>query len=239
MIKYVRHLSNPLERAEENDSKSSPTDKLTEDELTDNKAWQMRFMSDDTFSRTYAPAWWEREEMNSIVDFLELKNPRDHSEYLVCIYFFCIISSTPFLFLTVSTACFRVQYLIAPKKNPQQEDTKKAVSAIFSPKQRERQVVLLKRGTVLLGREERELMLFTNGFVVSRVELDVLVNLLLNASSSGRMEKLAPERITEQFSAINTDGGGCEYPLEFYLFFRFILVCLTLIRMHVSSAGSP
>ena len=54
-------------------------------------------------------------------------------------------------------------------------------------------------------------MLFTNGFVLSCVELDTLVNMLLDASSSGRIEQLATEQLGEHFGIIDTDGGGCEY----------------------------
>ena len=55
-------------------------------------------------------------------------------------------------------------------------------------------------------------MLFTNGFVLSRIELDTLVNLLLD-ESSGRVEHLTSQQLSERFSAIDADGGGCEYPL--------------------------
>ena len=56
-------------------------------------------------------------------------------------------------------------------------------------------------------------MLFTNGFVLSRIELDTLVNIMLDASSSGKIEQLTSEQLSERFSAIDADGGGCEYPL--------------------------
>ena len=69
------------------------------------------------------------------------------------------------------------------------------------------QSVLLKRGPVLAGGEERELMLFTNGFVLSNVELDTLIKMIMD-SSSGRTEN--PENLTSRFSDLDTDGSGCE-----------------------------
>ena len=68
--------------------------------------------------------------------------------------------------------------------------------------------MLLKRGPILVDGEERELMLFTNGFVMSRVELDTLVNLLMDASSGSGMSN---EEICERFSVIDTDQSGCKF----------------------------
>ena len=64
--------------------------------------------------------------------------------------------------------------------------------------------------------EERELMLFTNGFIISRVELDTLVNLLLDASSGRttshrRNSMLTDDEIAERFSDIDTDNSGGKY----------------------------
>jgi len=85
------------------------------------------------------------------------------------------------------------------------------VGAIFFPAQDDHKSVLLKRGPVLVDGEERELMLFTNGFVLSRVELDALVDLLLDASSgSGGARGVTSEEIHERFSDLDTDGSGCE-----------------------------
>ena len=50
-------------------------------------------------------------------------------------------------------------------------------------------------------------MLFTNGFVLSRVELDTLVDLLSNTSS---IQSITSEEICERFSDIDTDRSGCE-----------------------------
>ena len=59
-------------------------------------------------------------------------------------------------------------------------------------------------------------MLFTNGFIISRVELDTLVNLLLDASSGRttshrRNSMLTGDEITERFSDIDTDNSGGKY----------------------------
>ena len=67
-------------------------------------------------------------------------------------------------------------------------------------------------------------MLFTNGFVLSRVELDTLVDLLLldttNASSSSggssspggkkKMVEMTEVELSERFSEIDTDNSGCK-----------------------------
>ena len=53
-------------------------------------------------------------------------------------------------------------------------------------------------------------MLFSGGFVLSRVEVDTLVNLLRD-TSTGRMKQLTSEELCERFSGIDTDGSGCEY----------------------------
>ena len=45
-------------------------------------------------------------------------------------------------------------------------------------------------------------MLFINGFVLSCVELNTLMNLLSNASSLGRIEQLTTEQLTERFGII-------------------------------------
>ena len=59
-------------------------------------------------------------------------------------------------------------------------------------------------------------MLFTNGFIISRVELDTLVNLLLDASSGRttshrRNSMLTGDEITERFSDIDTDNSGGKF----------------------------
>ena len=101
---------------------------------------------------------------------------------------------------------------LAYVNKPRQQVTKDAISSIFFPKPDEVHSVLLKRGPVLACGEERELLLFSGGFVLSRVELDTLVNLLLDASS-GRMKHLTSEELCERFSDIDTDGSGCEYEM--------------------------
>ena len=56
---------------------------------------------------------------------------------------------------------------------------KKAINSIFYPREGEHRQVLLKRGPVRLANGEvRELMLFTNGFLLSTVNVDQLVGKL-------------------------------------------------------------
>jgi len=170
---------------------SSPAQslELTEEELHDNKKWQMRFINDEVFTQEYDPSWWERKEMDTIIDFLELKNPIDNPEFL---------------------------------SKRKQEFTKNAISSIFFPGKEERKSVLLKRGAILLDGEERELMLFTDGITFSRLEVDSLVNLLLDASSEGKTKKLSYEQLCERFSSIDADGSGSLDRCEISDFFRSV-----------------
>ena len=84
---------------------------------------------------------------------------------------------------------------------------------------REPQSVLLKRGPVLVGGEdERELIMMTYGFVLARVEMDALVDLLLDKAPSGDADEdvgeeealAAEEKLRERFNAIDTDHSGCK-----------------------------
>ena len=60
---------------------------------------------------------------------------------------------------------------------PGEQATKKAVSSIFFPDDYDKKSVLMKRGPTLLdGIDERELFLFTHGFLLSRIEFDSLMN---------------------------------------------------------------
>lgn len=102
---------------------------------------------------------------------------------------------------------------------PGHQVTKKAISSIFFAEPNELQSVLLKRGSVLLGGEERELMLFTNGFVFSPVELDTLVNHLLDVNSGGA-DDLNLEQLCARFSAIDVDHSGSLDRCEIREFFR-------------------
>ena len=90
------------------------------------------------------------------------------------------------------------------------ESTKQAISSIFFPEQPiDLDSILLKRGPILVGgQDERELMLFTNGFVLSRIELDTLVELLFDVNSSA--EELTSDQLCERFRLIDTDGSGCK-----------------------------
>lgn len=97
------------------------------------------------------------------------------------------------------------------------------MSAIFFPQPSDLQPVLLKRGPVLVDGEEREMMLFTNGLVVSRIELDALVDLLMDASSGQsrasktslrQRRRASDDELCERFSELDTDRSGCECCLD-------------------------
>ena len=90
-----------------------------------------------------------------------------------------------------------------------QQKTEKAISSIFFPRVGDLRATLLKRGPVLEGGEERELMLFTNGFLLSNVQLNDLVNVLLDASS-GRILDQSEKQVERRFSSIDADDSGCE-----------------------------
>ena len=53
-------------------------------------------------------------------------------------------------------------------------------------------------------------MLFTGGFILSRLGSDSLVSLLLDASSHGKNEQLTAEQARERFSAVDADSDGCK-----------------------------
>mmetsp|Transcript_14754 Transcript_14754/g.31269 ORF Transcript_14754/g.31269 Transcript_14754/m.31269 type:complete len:619 (-) Transcript_14754:64-1920(-) len=92
---------------------------------------------------------------------------------------------------------------------PGQERTKKAVTAIFFPGDHDPKSVLLKRGPILSdGVDERELLLFTHGFLLSRLELDSLLNILFTINSENP-EFLSSKELRARFNAIDSDGSGC------------------------------
>ena len=95
-----------------------------------------------------------------------------------------------------------------PKDEHGLEDSRNAINFIFFPQPGEFQSVLLKRGPVLLGGDERELMVFSRGFLFSRIELDKMFDLLFDVQSSN--EVLPLEQLDERFGDIDVDGSGCE-----------------------------
>ena len=56
---------------------------LTQEERYDNAAWRMRLEVDQVFSKNYTPQAWEQKEMDAIINFLGLKDPELHTDYLV------------------------------------------------------------------------------------------------------------------------------------------------------------
>ena len=65
--------------------------------------------------------------------------------------------------------------------------------------------MLLKRGPILVeGTEERELLLFTHGFVLSRITFETLVDVLKKRKPGRNRSSLSP------FAAIDSDNSGSE-----------------------------
>ena len=52
-------------------------------------------------------------------------------------------------------------------------------------------------------------MIFTNGFLFSRVELNTLVNLLMDVDPEGA-EDLTLEQLSQRFRDIDVDRSGCK-----------------------------
>jgi hypothetical protein len=95
--------------------------------------------------------------------------------------------------------------------------TRNATSSIFFPEPSAPHSVLLKRGPVLLRGEERELMVFTHGFLASRVELDTLVQLLLDTNPEGvEADDLTPDQWSKRFRDIDISNTGCKQSTLLY-----------------------
>ncbi|KAL7499451.1 hypothetical protein ACHAWT_006986 [Skeletonema menzelii] len=91
---------------------------------------------------------------------------------------------------------------------PGEEATKRAISSIFFPDDYDKKSVLMKRGPILLdGIDERELFLFTHGFLLSRIEFDSLMNLLLTMKS-GNPEQFTSAELKKRFDDIDSDHSG-------------------------------
>eukprot|EP00578_Thalassiosira_sp_NH16_P013609 CAMPEP_0181113522 /NCGR_PEP_ID=MMETSP1071-20121207/20392_1 /TAXON_ID=35127 /ORGANISM="Thalassiosira sp., Strain NH16" /LENGTH=516 /DNA_ID=CAMNT_0023197565 /DNA_START=216 /DNA_END=1763 /DNA_ORIENTATION=- len=88
------------------------------------------------------------------------------------------------------------------------ERTKKAIAGIFYPGDHDAKSVLLKRGPILLdGTNEKEMMLFTHGFMLSNMEFSSLLNIIFTINSENP-HYLNSQKLRERFDAIDTDGSG-------------------------------
>jgi len=88
------------------------------------------------------------------------------------------------------------------------ESTNRAISSIFFPDDYDKKSVLMKRGPILLdGIDERELFLFTHGFLLSHIEFDSLMNMLL-AMKSGDPEQFTSAQLKKRFDDIDSDNSG-------------------------------
>lgn len=91
----------------------------------------------------------------------------------------------------------------SPLNTAGQETTKKAISSVFFPGDHDPKQVLLKRGPTLCnGAEETELLLFTHAFVLSRIGLDALMEILFTFNSED------PSKLGERFDDIDSDQSG-------------------------------
>ena len=58
---------------------------LDSEEKYDNSRWKLRVDDDEVYAPGYVPLEWQKEEMDAIVEFLALKHPRNHRDYMVCV----------------------------------------------------------------------------------------------------------------------------------------------------------
>ena len=150
---------------------------LTPNEKRDIRAWDRRLAREKVFSKYYYPDAWEAREMVTIQKFLS-------------------ITTDPMASTTVSTLM-------------KSKETIDAISSIFFPSDHSPKSVLLKRGPIILlnGEEERELLLFTHGLLLSRLELDSLINILFTLNSENP-DLLNSNQLKERFDAVDADGSG-------------------------------
>mmetsp|Transcript_11818 Transcript_11818/g.25916 ORF Transcript_11818/g.25916 Transcript_11818/m.25916 type:complete len:605 (-) Transcript_11818:1148-2962(-) len=91
---------------------------------------------------------------------------------------------------------------------PGQETTKKTITDIFFPGDHDAKSVILKRGPILYdGVDEREMLLFTHGFLISRMEFNSLLNILFTINSENP-EYLNTKQLQKRFNAIDSDQSG-------------------------------
>ena len=101
--------------------------------------------------------------------------------------------------------------------------TQATINDIFFPGDHDPKSVLLKRGPTLLdGAEERELLLFTHGIVISRIEFDNLVNLLFDMNSFASKAD-GEEELQKRFDSIDSDCTGGKSVLSFNIHPLFVI----------------
>eukprot|EP00804_Cyclotella_cryptica_P001785 CCRYP_018588-RB/>CCRYP_018588-RB protein AED:0.29 eAED:0.29 QI:100/1/1/1/0.8/0.66/6/1051/628 len=152
---------------------------LSAAERRDIRSWAVRLERKQVFSRYYFPEQWEIKEKEAIRKELMLTEPTPHLG-------------------------FKAQV------DSLSEVTQATIKSIFFPGDHDPKSVLLKRGpTFLDAADERELLLFTHGFVLSRIEFDNFLNLLfdMNAVKFVSQEHTA-EEMQKRFEAIDSDGSG-------------------------------
>jgi hypothetical protein len=99
------------------------------------------------------------------------------------------------------------------------EVTQTTIKSIFFPLDHDPKSVLLKRGPTLLdGAKERELLLFTHGFLLSHIEFDNYINLLFDMNSVKFVsQEHTAEEIQRRFDVIDSDGSGGKFKIHLVL----------------------
>ena len=88
---------------------------------------------------------------------------------------------------------------------------------MFAPGNNDPKSILLKRGPILLnGGKEREMLLFTHGFLLSRIELGTALNILF-AINSKHPQYSNSRKLKDQFNTITSDKNGGKMPYYLYL----------------------
>jgi len=175
---------------------------LTDEERRDIEDGKQRLLNMLVYDQDYTPTELEGEEMKDVVEYLALKKPKENDNF-------------------------------HPGRHldePGNQITEKAIRSIFFARPNEPQSVLLKRGPVLLNGEERELMIFTNGFVFSHIDLDTLIRMLLDlegnksSDSEGRRaaaeNDITSEQLCQRFKDIDTNHAGSLDRAEIHDFFQ-------------------
>ena len=95
--------------------------------------------------------------------------------------------------------------------------TQKTIADLFFPGDHDPKSVLLKRGPILFdGVNERELLLFTQGFLFSRIEFDSLLNIMFMINSENP-QYLGSRELKARFNSIDSDESGCKLRIVVWL----------------------
>lgn len=122
----------------------------------------------------------------------------------------CISTTILFPFHFLRLTLYATLRLSRFQNEPGLETTKKTITDVFFPGDHDAKSVLLKRGPILLdGVDEREILLFTHGFLLHKLEFDTLLNILFTINSENP-QYLNSKQLEDRFNAIDSDRSGCE-----------------------------